>query len=195
MKKRTYDRNNVYREAERLPAGGYIIKILKAEELNYSWGDVLLFNFDIAEGEHKDFYADNYRNQQGEDKKWKGQFRLNIPKDDGSEKDQWTQKKFNTTMANIEDSNPGYRFEWDENTLKGKIVGALFNNKEWEMNGKTGFATACHSFVTAETIRSGKFKIPADTLLKNRPTTSAAPTTDSSGFMNIPDGLAEELPF
>jgi hypothetical protein len=125
--------------------------------------------------------------------RWKGVFRLNIPKDDGSEKDAWTQKRFNTNIVNIEESNPGYLFDWDESKLKGKIVGALFNNKEYLFNGRTGFFTNCHSFVTAETIRSGKFTVPADTLLKSRPA-NAAPV-DANGFMSIPDGVDEELPF
>ena len=35
---------------EHLPAGGYVAKILNAEELEYSWGRVLLISFDIADG-------------------------------------------------------------------------------------------------------------------------------------------------
>ena len=193
MKKRNFDRTNVYREVEKLPAGGYVIRILNAKEEEYDWGSILAIAFDIEEGEYKGFYNRNFQNQTTEDKKWKGVFRLNIPKDDGSEKDAWTQKRFNTTIVNIEDSNPGYFFDWDEAKLKGKIVGALFNNKEYLFNGKTGFFTNCHSFVTAETIRSGKFTVPADTLLKSRPATAAP--VDANGFMSIPDGVDEELPF
>lgn len=195
MKKRnSFNRENVYRETEKLPVGGYIIKILNVKEEEFTWGSRLAIAFDIEEGEYKGFYNKNFQNQQGEDKKWKGVFRLNIPKEDGSEMDEWTQKKFNTTIVNIEESNPGYFFDWDETKLKGKIVGALFNNKEYEFNGNTGFFTNCHSFVTAETIRSGKFTIPKDTLLQNRSTTSA-PVTGENGFMDIPKGAEEEIPF
>ena len=66
---------------EQLPAGGYIAKIMDAKEIGYDWGNVLLISFDIAEGEYKDFFAKDYRNQQQEDKKWRGTFRLRIPKD------------------------------------------------------------------------------------------------------------------
>ena len=194
MKKRnSFNRENVYREVEKLPVGGYVIKILNAKEEEYSWGSVLAIAFDIAEGEHTGFFNKNFQNQQGEDKKWKGVFRLNIPKEDGSEKDAWTQKKFNTTIVNIEDSNNGYFWDWDESKLKGKIVGALFNNKEYEFNGNHGFFTNCHSFVPVENIRSGKFTIPKDTLLPN--SKGSAVPTDENGFMNIPDGTDEEIPF
>lgn len=195
MKKRnSFNRENVYKEMEKLPAGGYVIKIINAKEEEFDWGSRLAIAFDIEEGEYKGFYAKNFQQQTGEDKKWKGVFRLNIPKEDGSEQDAWTQKKFNTTIVNIEESNPGYFFDWDESKLKGKIVGALFNNKEYEYNGRSGFFTNCHSFVTAETIRSGKFNIPKDTLLQNRSGNAAVPT-DADGFMNIPDGVDEEIPF
>ena len=129
MKKRnSFNRENVYRETEKLPVGGYVVKIINAKEEEFSWGSRLAIAFDIEEGEHKGFYKRNFDNQQGEDKKWKGVFRLNIPKEDGSEEDEWTQKKFNTSIVNIEDSIPGYFFDWDETKLKGKIVWALFNN-------------------------------------------------------------------
>ena len=35
---------------EQLPVGGYIAKILNAEEVTYDWGSVLLISFDIEIG-------------------------------------------------------------------------------------------------------------------------------------------------
>lgn len=192
MKKRNFDRNNVIRQAERLPVGGYVIKIMDAKEENFDWGDRLAIAFDIIEGEHKGFFDKNFKEQTGEDKKWKGVFRLNIPKEDGSEQDAWTQKKFNTNIVAIEDSNPGYFFDWDENKLKGKIVGAIFNNKEYEINGRTGFYTSCYGLVPVENIRAGKFTIPKDTLLPNSKQ-NARPET-STEFMSA-SSTEEEIPF
>lgn len=98
----------------------------------------------------------------------------------------------------FEASNQGYHWNWDEQTLKGKRIGALFNNKEYDFEGRHGFFTNCHSLVTAEKIRSGKFEIPADTLLKKnsgQPSGSCASSV-GDGFMNIPDGVDDEaLPF
>ena len=74
---------------KQLPVGGYIAKILDAEEVTYDWGSVLLISFDIAEGDYMNFFEKDYDAQQSEDKKWRGTYRLNIPKDDGSEKDGW----------------------------------------------------------------------------------------------------------
>lgn len=193
-----FDRNDIYRDSERLPVGGYILKIMDAEEVENSNGSMLLIHFDIAEGEYKDFYAANYRAQKSEDKKWKGTYRLFVPTDDGSDQDEWCRRRFNTVIVNIEESNPGYRWDWDEKKLKGKLIGGLFNNKEYDFNGRHGFFTNCHSLVPVEKIRSGKFKIPEDTLLKTRDSNGypAGATPMGDGFMNIPDNLEDEgLPF
>ena len=153
---------------EILPAGGYVAKILNAEEKRYDWGDVLLISFDISEGERTGFFNKDYQENSNEDKKWRGTYRLPIPKDDGSERDGWTKNTFGGAMWAIEESNPGYAWNWDEKTLKGKTVGVLFRNKEWEMNGNTGWTTECCKLESADDIRNGKFRTPKDKPLKNK---------------------------
>ncbi len=193
-----YEAAKAYSDQERLPVGGYVLKILDVKYQTNEWGDVILLSFDIYEGEQKDFYAANYRAQTGEDKKWKGVYRLRVPKDDGTEQDSWTMRRFKTVITAFEESNSGYHWNWDEQTLKGKLIGALFNNKEYEFNGRSGFFTNCHSLVAVEKIRSGKFEIPADTLLKNKQGAAipAAGPMNGDGFLPIPDGVDDEdLPF
>ena len=188
-----YEQAQAYTNPDRLPVGGYVLKILNVAYQSNDWGDVIILSFDIAEGEFKGFFENNYKAQTGEDKKWKGAYRLMVPADDGSEKDEWKMRRFKTVITNIEESNPGYHWNWDEQTLKGKIIGALFNNKEYEYNGRHGFFTNYHSLIAVERIRSGKFEIPADTLI--RKDSPQHPTASGDGFMNIPDGLDDELPF
>lgn len=189
-----YDQAQVYTNIERLPVGGYVLKIMDVKYQSNDWGDVIVLSFDIEEGEHKGHFAANYKAQTAEDKKWKGTYRLRVPKEDGSEQDDWTLRRFKTVISNFEESNQGYHWNWDEQTLKGKIIGALFNNKEYEFNGRHGFFTNCHSLITAGSIRSGKFEVPADTMLRENQK-NQAPPPGSDGFMNIPDGIDEELPF
>lgn len=190
-----YKEAQAYSDQERLPVGGYILGIKNVEYKENDWGDVIILSFDIEEGEFKGFFARNYKEQTGEDKKWKGTYRLRVPKDDGSEQDAWTLRRFKTVITNFEESNSGFHWDWDEQKLKGKKIGALFNNKEYNFNNRSGFFTNCHSLVTVEKIKSGKFEIPADTLLKTGSAYSAQPAPDSDGFMNIPDGIDEQLPF
>ena len=189
-----YESARVFSDQERLPAGGYVLKILDVAYQENSRGDVIILSFDIAEGDQKGFFEQNYKNQTGEDKRWKGTYRIWVPKDDGSDEDEWTQRRFKTIMVNFEESNSGYHWDWDEKSLKGKMIGALFNNKEYDFNGRHGFYTNCHSLVSVEKIRSGKFKIPQDSLLKQDESPRVSVTDD--GFMNIPDGVEDEgLPF
>lgn len=158
---------------EHLPVGGYVAKIMKTEEVIYDWGRILLVNFEIAEGEYKDFFSKDFKSQDGEDKKWRGTYRLNIPRDDGSEKDGWTKRTFGGAIWSIENSNPGYRWEWDETTLKGKSVGVLYRNREWEYNGQTGWSTECCALTDVESIRAGSFKIPKDKPLTQKKNTES----------------------
>lgn len=174
---------------EILPAGGYVAKILNAEEKRYTWGDMLLISFDIAEGEHTGFFSKDYQENSNEDKKWRGTYRLPIPKDDGSERDGWTKNTFGGAMWAIEESNSGYAWNWDEKTLKGKTVGVLFRNKEWEMNGNTGWTTECCKLESADDIRNGKFRMPKDKPLKNKQSNAS----DFVPNVEVDDG--EKLPW
>lgn len=189
-----YDQVQVYTNIERLPVGGYVLKIMDVKYQSNDWGDVIVLSFDIEEGEHKGHFSANYKAQTAEDKKWKGTYRLRVPKEDGSEQDDWTLRRFKTVISNFEESNQGYHWNWDEQTLKGKIIGALFNNKEYEFNGRHGFFTNCHSLITAEKVRSGKFEVPADTMLRENQK-NQAPPPGSDGFMYLADGIDDELPF
>ncbi len=180
---------------EKLPAGGYVAKIMDAREQEYSWGNVLLISFDIAEGEHKDFFANDYRGQQQEDKKWRGTYRLRVPKDDGSEQDAWSKRSFCNAMWAVEASNSGYHWDWNESGLKGKLVGVLFRNKEWEMNGNTGWTTECCSLVEVENIRQNRFTMPKDKPLKERAAVSAPVSSPSTSFEEVAIESDDDLPF
>ena len=172
-----------------LPAGGYVAKILDAEEKEYSWGSVLVISFDILEGEFKDFFKQNYKANTREDKKWKGVYRLTVPQ----ETNQWydSQKRtFGNAIACIEESNNGYHWNWDEKTLKGKNVGVLFRNFEYDVEGNTGWSTECCSLASIEDIREGNFKMPKDKPLKKKAV--ATPVAPVVNFEEIDD---EDLPF
>lgn len=174
---------------EHLPAGGYVAQIKDAKEIEYSWGNVLVVSFDIAEGEKKGFFAADYRNQQQEDKKWKGTYRLTVPKDDGSESDSRSKRTFGAAMWAIENSNQGYHWDWNETGLKGKLVGVLYREKEWEMNGSTGWFTECCAFIDAAAIRAGSFQTPKPKPLARK----AAPAAPANDYLPIPDN--GDLPF
>lgn len=157
-----------------LPKGAYVIKIMDAKEETYTDKNggsfsKLAISFDIAEGDQKDFYANQYRSQTQEDKKWKGVYRVYCPKDDGSPEDARTQSNFKALMDAIEESNPGYHWDWNEAGLKGKIVGCLFRLEEYDFNGYNGWSARPVYCIPAAKVRGGDFKLPNDKPIKNRP--------------------------
>ena len=173
--------------SEPLPAGGYVAKILNAEVKEYDWGEVLVISFDIAEGEHKDFFAKQYKSDTSEDKKWKGNFRINVPQE-SNQYFESQKRSFGNAIACIEESNNGYHWAWDESTLKGKMVGVLFREREWEWEGKSGITTECCTFCSVDDIRSGNFKTPRPKMLKKE----EAKTKNTNIFEEID---ISDLPF
>lgn len=185
-----YDQTQAYGDYEKLPKGGYVMQIKGVETRKNSNGEYLFISGDIFEGDYMQFFTREYRNQQAEDKKWHCNYLLNIPKDDGSEQDTWTKRKFKTFTEALEDSNDGYHFDWDEQKFKGKLIGGLFNEREYEtQQGQIRRATNWASVTTVDKIREGNYTLPNDRTLQ-KPT---LPETDASGFMSTDD--LDDLPF
>ena len=111
-------------EFETLEPGAYICKILKVEVEEKPYGDLMRIFFDIAEGERKDFYKKLY------DKlgKWLGQYTQTVHKE--------YIQYFKGFMTALENSNSGFKWDWDENKLKGKLFGGVFGEEEYEKDGK-----------------------------------------------------------
>ena len=173
-----------------LPAGGYVAKILNAKVEEYSWGEVLVISFDIAEGEYKDFFRKQYNENTREDKKWKGNFRLTVP-NEGNQYFDSQKRTFGNAIWAIEESNPSFRWAWDENALKGKMVGVLFRNFEWEMpDGRSGWSTECCTLVSVEDVRTGNFKQP-----KDKPIRKKAENNATANSFTVLDDSSDDLPF
>ena len=155
---------------EVLPVGGYVCNILSAKEEQYDWGSRLAIAIDVIEGAFTGFFKRDFDNNDREDKKWRGIYRVNIPNDDGSDQDNWTKRKFGNFIWAVEQSNPGYTWDWNEKSLKGKKIGVIYRNREWEMNGRTGWTTEAGGSTSVDDIRNGNFRLLKDRPLKNRPT-------------------------
>lgn len=171
---------------EILPAGGYVCQIMSAKVESSEWGDTLIIAHDVCEGEYSGLFKRDYDGNTMENKKWRGTFRLRLPKDDGSEQDGFKKRSFNNFIWAIEQSNPGYSWAWDEKTLKGKKVGLLYRNKEWEMGDRRGWTTEAAGSDSIDNIRNGKFK-----MLKDK----ALPVKESAPVFTEMDSEEDSLPF
>lgn len=156
-----------FSDRQKLPLGAYVCKVKKAAVQSNEYGEQLCILFDIVEGEFSGFFNEEYKANTYDNKKWKGVLRQFIPKDDGSEKDEWTKRSFKGLTTSFEKSNPGYVWNWDENSLAGKMIGVLFRNEEWENDeGKSGWTVRPFRALSVDSVRSEDFKLPKDKPLK-----------------------------
>lgn len=187
-------KNAQYTGTEKLPAGAYVCKILNVQYQNGENGNSDLINvlFDVVEGDQQDFFKKQYDNNTAEDKKWKGRTTIWVPKDDGSEKDEWTKNSFAKWTNSFEASNAGYTWDWDENKWKGLVVGLNFREAGKNIEGKNVVYTEVAFPVEAQLVRDGKVK-PAKFKAYNGYDSNPSETTNND-WMSVPSGV-EEIPF
>lgn len=191
-------KNAEYTGGPKLPAGAYVCKIMDVKYQNGENGnsDMIKLQFDISEGEFKDFFKNQYNANPSEDKKYKGIASIYVPKDDGSEKDGWTANTFATWTIGFEASNSGYHWDWDENKWKGLTIGIIFGETGSKIEGKDIIYTEVRRGCDAQLVREGKAP-KAKFKSKNNygaDTSSTASSSDNS-FVDIPDGAESEIPF
>lgn len=123
---------------EKLKLGGHICKILKVgieKVLSKKTGNELNFLKLEIDIETPDEQAGFYRRKFESDTqanaleaKWKGYYRLLIPTNDSEE---IIKSNFKSFITSIERSNSGYKWNWEEKTLVGKIFGGVFGLEEF----------------------------------------------------------------
>lgn len=191
-------KNASFQSSEQLPEGAYVCKIMavKYQEGKDGNSDILTVQFDIAEGDHKGFFRNQYDSDTREDKKWKGKTNIFIPKDDGSEKDTWTKNAFARWTNAIEDSNPGYEWDWDEKKWKDKILGIVFGTTGTRIEGKDITYTEARFPISAEKARKGDFRA-AKFKSKNgyKGSGSGSGSSSDDGWIAPTASDSEEIPF
>ncbi|MDO5547716.1 MAG: hypothetical protein Q4F79_04435 [Eubacteriales bacterium] len=172
-----------------LPAGGYVCKIISARDEEGTYGEQLVIAYDVTEGEYKGFWKSAYDADTRNDKKWGGVCYIRVP-DETDEA--WMRRAFENFIYAVEESNPGYHWDWNEGGLKGRSVGIIVGEKEkLSKDGTQVFTnTVARGTASVDDIRNSDFKIPKKKELKNKPKASAAPT----GFTEMDDS-DDELPF
>lgn len=190
-----FDKVTGYQDKAQLPVGGYVMKIMGATVEENRIGQYVKISMDVAEGQYKDFFANDYRAQEGgqRGKVWHCNYLLNVPADDGSERDGWTKRKFKTFTEALEASNDGYHFDWDEKKFKGLTIGGLFNMREYKTrDGNIGRSPNLAQVTSVEKIRTGKFRIPKDQLISGSQDGAPAPAAAPNSYTVVND---DDLPF
>ena len=130
---------------ERLKLGGHICKVLEAKIEEFTSKkdgktyEQLIIKFDIeSPDEQAGFYAKKFTEDAEKDAlnaKWKGYHRISVPTD---ESEDFIKSRFKGFTTSVEESNPGYKWNWEENTLVGKVFGGVFAFEEFVTpDGKT----------------------------------------------------------
>ena len=163
--------------------GGYILEIVNVTDVPFDpvkgKGDYLKIDYDIAVGDFKGYYtAQNERFGGG---KWVA----NVIKS-YKEKALGMFKHFTNC---IEESNPGFKWNWQEDKLVGCRFGATLQEEEYEKNdGSIGVKLVVKDIKTVKQIMDGDFKVPTTKKL-DKPVT--APVSDFV-MLDDPDS---QLPF
>ena len=113
-----------------LPAGPYVARIINVKIDGEEPDQSLILRLDIAEGEYEGYYTKRYKAEDSKTNskyptRYKGDLRIRIPNKDNPRAlyPESDIRRFNDAIYRIETSNPGYRWDWNENGLIGKIVG------------------------------------------------------------------------
>lgn len=186
-KPQNWENVQTFTDVKKLPVGAYECIVKKVEIGQTRIGQVLRMYFDITAGEYAGYYEQQYKANQNADKKWRGILAQWLPNDNGSENDERTKSSLKGCTTAFERSNPGYKWNWDEQSLVGKKVGILMRNEEWEYNGKTGWTVKPFRPISISTVQDGSYRIPDD-----KPLRGDAYEPQQAAFVQVED---DELPF
>lgn len=148
-------------EFDRLEAGGYVCEITKVE--NFEDKEYLRVELDIIEGKYKNYSADTLERAGFNPTSFIRSYKSSAA------------GFFKQFISSIEKSNPGYKWNWDENSLAGKKIGAVVAEEEYEKkNGHTGIRYDIAKVMEVAKIRSGDYTVPPrKTLNKPAPAQSS----------------------
>lgn len=163
----------------KLPAGGYVIKIVDVEDMPAK--EYLNVIYDIKEGEFSGFYSDDF----GRLNPWAHRFVRSYKESAAG--------MFKQFLARLEDSNRDFSIAaWqrrsDERDLIGLELGIVLQNEQYTNNqGEDRERLNVVGVYAAQDIRNGDYKLPEP---KDKRTQVAGGAADT-----VPVDVYDDLPF
>lgn len=168
---KAWSQTQAFSDRRTLTPGGYVVGITKAyTETSKNGYEMLTLELDVAEGEERGIFT-----SQATDKGWPntGKYRIMLPETDSP--DDMGMRRLKTAVKMIEESNPGYVWDWNEGALRGKKLGTLWRREEYiGSDGNSHWSTRICALVPADKIRQGDFQTPKDKPLEE----AKEPTTE-----------------
>ena len=168
------------------PVGAYEaviqnVRFVEADGNNYQ-RDVIEMMIDITEGEYKGRYHEVYEDQKerfGDTASYKGMFRLTPPADGDED---WRKRVFEGNLWCVEQSNPGYTWDWDEKKLKGKKIGISVRKRLYTFNKQDRETTEIGKFETIADVQNGKCKPMRD---RDTRSSNSSESIDGQNFTEV----------
>lgn len=133
-----------------LPIGAYECIIRKAEPYKNPTSEKESFRVqvDIASGDYKDYFQKRYDNDTRSDKTWDNNATRYLAYQGENA------SFFKGFITCVENSNPGYKWDWDETKLKGKKICGVFQYEEYEnQEGKRNAKVRLNKFRSLDKIK------------------------------------------
>ncbi len=191
-KPNNYEETQASGEFTPVELGGHKLVIKEIEERKSKAGkDMIVVRFDFSQSDKQPgYFQQMYDDDIRPEKKWPNQATQYILTEDN---DGNCNRSFKTFLTCVENSNAGFQAVWGNKfcaCLKGKVVGGVFGAVEEEYNGERKMKRKMRWFVSVDKVADAA--IPTEKYLNgNLP----AATSPRDGFMDIPEGVDEELPF
>ena len=179
---------------EQLPPGPYVAAIKAVKIEGQEPDQTLILRLDIAEGPYEGYYTKRYMHDTKNEKsrypaKYKGDFRIRIPNENNTKAmyPESDMKNFNDFIARVEASNPGYTWDWDEQGLRGKMIGVSVQQGTY--NGS--LFTKIKRLEIVDDVRQGRVNM-MEPMAPRSDASYDPPVDQSSGFAKVE---TDELPF
>lgn len=133
-----------------LPIGAYECSIVIARENKNEESGKTTFKVgvDIASGDYKDYFKKIYDNDNRIDKKWNNNAVRYLAFEGENV------AYFKGFLTCVENSNPGYKWNWDEKTLINKKICGVFQYEEYEkQDGTKGVKVRLNKFRSLDKIK------------------------------------------
>lgn len=199
QKPRNYEETQAQGEFTPVELGGHQMVIKQVTETKSKTGKdmiVVLFDFDQSD-KQPEYFMKQFRDDIRPEKKWPNQATQYILVHDEDGK---CSRSFKTFTTCVKHSNPGFEETWGDNwgaQFKNKKIGGVFGPQMDYYNGREIEKRVLRWFVSVDKVADAQIPNMSETqAYKNRMAgypQGSMPASD--GFMNIPDGIAEELPF
>lgn len=186
-----FDETQVGGDFTPINLGGHHANIVSVKEQKSSTGkDMVVVAIDFAKNDSQpEYFKAQFNNDTRADKKWPYQAVQYIVSEDANGK---CSRSFKSFITSFEKSN-NCSIMWTEKfceQFKNKKIGVVYGEVEEEYNGEVKTRRRIRWF--CEDGKVAEQSVPERKTLQSAP---SAPVPSATGFVEIPEGADEEIPF